>query len=128
MDFRQPFYHRNMDVDEISLQVHGERTLMTELGTVELRPGDWSRIPVGIAHDNYGRKEIHLLFYIVAPVVEAGSITSTSERKEVPFDGWTASTKAIEMVTECLGARGCDLAVSLSMMNLSAWYPGRRID
>ncbi|KAJ4153046.1 hypothetical protein LMH87_009554 [Akanthomyces muscarius] len=113
MDFRQPFYHRNMDVEEISLQVDGERTLMTELGSVELRTGDWSRIPVGIAHDNYGRKEIHLLFYVIAPAAEAGQTTAAARRKAIPFEGWTPSTRAIEMVTECLGARGCDLAVSL---------------
>lgn len=34
MNARQPFYHRNADVDEISYQVSGERTLMTELGSV----------------------------------------------------------------------------------------------
>ncbi|KAM0664528.1 hypothetical protein ACQRIU_006386 [Beauveria bassiana] len=113
MDFRQPFYHRNMDVEEISLQVDGQRTLMTELGSVDLRPGDWSRIPVGIAHDNYGRKEVHLLFYIIAPAVETGQTTATAQRKAIPFEGWTPSTSAIELVTECLGARGCDLAVSL---------------
>ncbi|KAF1730635.1 hypothetical protein CRV24_008704 [Beauveria bassiana] len=83
---------RNMDVEEISLQVDGERTLMTELGNVDLRPGDWSKISVD---------------------VEAGQTTATAQRKANPFEGWTPSTGAIKLVTECLGARGCDLAVSL---------------
>ena len=60
IDSRQPCYHRNADVDEISYHVDRERISMTDLGTVELRPGDFSRIPVGIAHDNYGRKQVHL--------------------------------------------------------------------
>jgi hypothetical protein len=32
MNARQPFYHRNADVDEISFQVSGERTLMNRTG------------------------------------------------------------------------------------------------
>jgi quercetin dioxygenase-like cupin family protein len=68
MNGRQPFYHRNADVDEISYQVTGPRQLITEIGTVELEPGDFVNIPVGVAHDNWGRQEIHLLFYVRAPV------------------------------------------------------------
>ena len=41
MNFRQPFYHRNADVDEMSYQVYGSQTLMTELGSVDLAPGDF---------------------------------------------------------------------------------------
>jgi uncharacterized cupin superfamily protein len=113
MDNRQPFYHRNMDVDEMSYQVSGERTLMTEVGTAELCPGDFSKIPVGIAHDNYGRKEVHLLFYVIAPTTDVGSNQTVAKRKQVPFENFTANPKSTEMVTECLGARGCDLSVSL---------------
>ena len=112
MKGRQPFYHRNGDVDEMSYQVDGDRTLMTELGSVELRKGDFSRIPVGIAHDNYGREEVHLLFYVNAPVVDAGEVVGEGERKEVPFEGWSPRC-VTEMMTECLGAQGCDIAVSL---------------
>jgi uncharacterized cupin superfamily protein len=68
MNGRQPFYHRNADVDELSYQVTGPRQLITEIGTVELEPGDFVNIPVGVAHDNWGRQEIHLLFYVKAPV------------------------------------------------------------
>lgn len=70
MDGRQPFYHRNCDVDEISYQIGGERTLMSELGVIEFQSGEFSRIPRGVAHDNYGREDSHLLFYIPAPVTE----------------------------------------------------------
>ena len=47
MNARQPFYHRNADVDEIGYQICGERTLMTECGSVEFKPGQFSRIPLG---------------------------------------------------------------------------------
>src|SRR5438874_1273692 len=43
MNGRQPFYHRNCGVDELSYQVCGERTVLTELGCVELAPGEFSR-------------------------------------------------------------------------------------
>lgn len=112
MDGRQPFYHRNADVDEISYQVSGDRTLITDVGTTELRPGDFSRIPVSVAHDNYGRKEVHLLFYIPAPVEETGQVVSTAEIKDIPFEGWTANENAIELMTSCLGDRECDVAVA----------------
>ncbi|KAI9372222.1 hypothetical protein BJX61DRAFT_542920 [Aspergillus egyptiacus] len=116
MNARQPFYHRNADVDEISFQVCGERTLMTELGTVELRPGDFSRIPVGVAHDNYGREDVHILFYIISPATETGRVTLESEvKKDGPFLGWKkAVPAAIEMMTECLGDKDCDIAVSMA--------------
>ncbi|KAL2424488.1 hypothetical protein ABEF95_011026 [Exophiala dermatitidis] len=109
--FRQPFYHRNADVDELSYQVCGERTLMTEYGTVELRPGDFSRIPVRVAHDNFGRQGIHLLFYIPAPVQECVKVNRTAEYKIPPFDGWQAAT-VTEVMTNCLGGPECDIAAA----------------
>lgn len=36
----------------------------------------------------------------------------SSEPKGVPFEGWEAAT-VTEVMTECLGARGCDISVSL---------------
>lgn len=110
--FRQPFYHRNADVDELSYQVFGTRTLMTEHGTVDLQPGDFSRIPVGVAHDNYGIDDIHLLFYIPAPVRECGPVVRRAEARDQQFEGW--SPKAIpEVMTLCLGGPECDIAASL---------------
>ncbi|KAJ9654510.1 hypothetical protein H2198_006453 [Neophaeococcomyces mojaviensis] len=113
MNFRQPFYHRNADVDELSYQVCGDRTLMTEYGSVELCPGDFSRIPVGVAHDNYGREEIHLLFYIPAPVSEVVPPVKTAEMLVPPFETWTPQSVA-EVMTECLGGPECDIAVSMA--------------
>lgn len=109
--FRQPFYHRNADVDELSYQICGERTLMTEFGTVELRQGDFSRIPVGVAHDNFGRDEIHLLIYIPAPVRDVGPLSRTAQFLLPPYEGWEAKFVA-EVMTECLGGPECDISAS----------------
>ncbi|WP_059005698.1 cupin domain-containing protein [Streptomyces specialis] len=110
MDNRQPFYHRNSDVDEISYQVAGERTLMTELGVVEHRPGEFSRLPRGVAHDNYGRRESHLLFYTPAPVAEEREPVRLSEPVLPPFPGWEPG-EINEAVTQCMGTPGHDIAV-----------------
>ncbi|WP_328435278.1 hypothetical protein [Nocardia puris] len=110
MDNRQPFYHRNCDVDEISYQIDGERTLMTELGTIEHRPGEFSRIPRGVAHDNYGRTESHLLFYVPAPVIETGSAVRTSAAVLPPFPSWRPG-QLNEAITQCMGSLGHDIAV-----------------
>lgn len=110
MDNRQPFYHRNCDVDEISYQIAGERTLMTELGVVEHRPGEFSRIPRGVAHDNWGRQESHLLFYLPAPVAEERAAVRESEALLPPFPGWEPAALN-EAVTECLGHPEHDITV-----------------
>ena len=113
MDFRQPMYHRNLDVDEMSYQIYGGRTLMTELGTVELTPGDLVRIPVGVAHDNYGRKASHILWYFPTPLDDVAPVVRSSEVLIPPFEGWKAET-VNEVATDCLGGRHCDRAVQLS--------------
>ncbi|KEF59190.1 uncharacterized protein A1O9_04034 [Exophiala aquamarina CBS 119918] len=112
MKGRQPFYHRNADADELSFQVFGPRTLMTEYGIVEHRPGDFSRIPVGVAHDNFGQEEIHLLFYIPAPVHENVPARSTGELRIPPFEGWESQAMP-EVTTNCIGGPECDIAAGL---------------
>jgi ethanolamine utilization protein EutQ (cupin superfamily) len=110
MDNRQPFYHRNCDVDEISYQITGERTLMTELGVIEHRPGEFSRIPRGVGHDNYGRRESHLLFYVPAPVADQSAPIRESAPTFPPFPGWQPG-ELNEAVTHCLAGKGHDIAV-----------------
>lgn len=111
MNGRQPFYHRNCDVDEMSFQVTGVRTLMTDIGSVDLVAGDFSRIPVGVVHDNYGREDIHILFYVPAPVHEAIPAERTSRAAIPPFDGWEPS-EINEMITECLAGPGHDIVLA----------------
>jgi quercetin dioxygenase-like cupin family protein len=110
MDSRQPFYHRNCDVDEISYQIAGERTLMTELGVIEHRPGEFSRIPRGVGHDNYGRAESHLVFYLPAPVTELVPPDRESQPVFPPFPGWRPGA-VNEAITQCMGAVGHDITV-----------------
>lgn len=95
---RQPFYHRNSDVDEISYQVTGQRTLMTELGSIEFKTGEFSRIPQGVAHDNYCVGDIHLLFYTQAPVAELIPGYRESQPLFPPFPGWEPAS-ANELVS-----------------------------
>ena len=109
MNSRQPFLHRNCDVDEMSYQITGERTLMTELGVVELRPGDFVRIPRGVAHDNYGRLGNHVLFYIPAPVDELAPTVRESEPRFPPFPGHRPLEQPVELVTQCLATAGHDV-------------------
>lgn len=110
LDGRQPFYHRNCDVDEISYQIAGERTLMSELGSIEFQPGEFSRIPRGVAHDNHCRTESHLLFYIPAPVTELLPGRRESQPMFPPFPGWQPGA-ANEAVTQCMAALGHDITV-----------------
>jgi ethanolamine utilization protein EutQ (cupin superfamily) len=110
MNSRQPFYHRNCDVDEISYQIAGERTLMTELGVIEHRPGEFSLIPRGVAHDNDGRRESHLLFYLPAPVAELVPAQRESAPVFPPFPGWEPG-EINEAITQCMGSPGHDITV-----------------
>ncbi|MGV2985050.1 hypothetical protein ACNPNP_15225 [Microbacterium sp. AGC85] len=124
-DSRQPFYHRNTDVDELSFQVSGERTLITDLGTVELRPGDYTRMPVGTAHDNYGRGDIHILFYTPAPVTELAPSDRRTEALIPPRDWEPAVVN--ELVTECLGGPEHDV-VMFPTNELDIWENALRTD
>lgn len=99
MNGRQPFYHRNTEVDEISYQVSGLRQLVTDIGTVDLEPGDAVRIPVGVAHDNWGREDIHLLFYVTAPV--GLELPAVRHSKPHEFRDWAPA-----VVPERISARG----------------------
>lgn len=105
MNFRQPFYHRNLDVDEMSYQIAGDRTLMTECGTAELRTGDFVRIPAGVAHDNWGRQESHILWYLPEPCIERLPAQRTTHALIPPFEGWQAAT-VNEIITDCMGSAG----------------------
>lgn len=105
MNFRQPFYHRNLDVDEMAYQIAGPRTLMTEWGTAELAPGDFVRLPAGVAHDNWGRHECHILWYFPEPCAEHLPPVRMSAATFPPFEGWEP-TIVNELVTDCMGSAG----------------------
>lgn len=76
---------------------------MTEIGTTELNVGDFVRIPCGVCHDNWGRSDIHLLWYLPEPFTDEVEAVATSEAKIPPFEGWEPYV-ANELITDCLGA------------------------
>lgn len=106
---RQPFYHRNTDVDEISYQVTGTRNLMTDIGLAKLVKGDWSRLAPGVMHDNYSEDDIHILFYFPSPVAELVDAYRQSEIV-IPPSNWEAGPRP-ELVTECLGGPEHDITM-----------------
>jgi uncharacterized cupin superfamily protein len=110
---RQPFYHRNADADEIGFQICGERTLMTELGTLELRAGDFSCIPVTVAHDNFGREDIHLIFYLHGPAISNVPPHALGKYQMPPFEGWEEASK-VEVSTNGLGGPRSDVASGMT--------------
>ena len=105
---RQPFYHRNVDVDEISYHAVGKRQVLTEIGCVNLEVGDMARIPVGVGHDNHAEEDVHILFYIPQDVTENIPPYRTSEYVMPPYEGWKAAN-SIEFITDNLGSVGSDL-------------------
>ena len=110
LNCRQPFYHRNTDVDEISYHVAGKRTLLSELGSVPLAVGDFARIPVGVAHDNRGIDDVHIIFYIPQGVEENISPYRSTEYKLPPFEGWEPMD-TVEFITGHLSEVGSDTSV-----------------
>ena len=45
-----PFWHRNMDYDEVIICISGEATWTTETGEYHLKPGTMIHIPRGVSH------------------------------------------------------------------------------
>ena len=109
MNGRQPFYHRNTDREEISYHVAGERTVVTELGSVDMKVGDMARIPVGIAHDNIAKDDVHLIFYIEEGMKEVATPYRSTEYRNPPFPDWKP-VDSIEFITGHLGQVGTDLS------------------
>ena len=108
MNGRQPFYHRNVDVDEITYHADGKRDVMTELGTISLDIGDLAKIPVDVAHDNHAEGDVHIIFY--APDMrENVEPYKVSEYRMPPFEGWKP-TQSIEFVTGEMSAIGTDVS------------------
>ena len=110
---RQPFYHRNADVDEIGYQICGERALITECGTVQFGRGQFSRIPVGVANDNYCVDDIHLIFYVHGPARPGIEPVGHGEHRVPPFAGWEAKP-TIDAMTNAMGGPGGAISYSMA--------------
>jgi mannose-6-phosphate isomerase class I len=61
-------YRRNLNFDELQIQVRGTRTLVSEVGCVDLVPGDFVRIPAGIAHASIGGASLSLQVQSAKPL------------------------------------------------------------
>jgi uncharacterized cupin superfamily protein len=109
---RQPFYHRNNDAYELSYQVDGERTLITDLGTLQLTAGDFTLLPATVAHDNRGWDDIHVLFYTPEPITELTDGVGESELRIPPFPGWEPGPLVNELITEGLAGPDQDLVMT----------------
>ena len=110
---RQPVSRRNADVDEIGFQICGERALITECGTVQFKVGQFSRIPVGVAHDNYCEDDIHLIFYVHGPATPGIEPVGHAEHKVPPFAGWEAKP-TIDAMTNAMGGPGGAISYSMA--------------
>ncbi|MCL4437873.1 MAG: cupin domain-containing protein [Candidatus Thermoplasmatota archaeon] len=51
-----PFWHRNMDFDEVIICISGEATWTTETGEFHLKPGTMIHIPRGVSHTVVAKK------------------------------------------------------------------------
>lgn len=127
MSGRQPFYHRNADVDEIGFQVCGDRALITECGTVQFEKGQFAKIPVGVAHDNYGQEDIHLIFYFHGPTETCVEPVAHGELRMPPFEGWTPRPM-VEVTTNNLGAPNGAVAYTMADEELIIGAAGRFAD
>ena len=76
---------RTLDADEIQYQISGTRTLFSQRGVVTLGPGDFVRIPLGIAH---------------ASVVDDESATHLSLLSHRELSQVAESTRFAESATE----------------------------
>jgi homogentisate 1,2-dioxygenase len=45
-------YLRRLDADEIQYQVSGRRRLITQRGILDLEPGDFVRVPLGVSQSS----------------------------------------------------------------------------
>lgn len=123
MNGRQPFYHRNTDCDEISYHIAGERTVVTELGCVNLNVGDMARIPVGTAHDNIANEDVHLIFYLDEGTKEATVPYRSTEYRMPPVPDWKP-VDSIEFITDSLSLVGSDVSTFYTSEQMLLDYAG----
>ena len=76
-------YRRHRNAHEAQYQVSGRRTLITQLGTVELEPGDFVHIPAGCAFGEASTEPVsYLRIATVAKLERVGEPSKTAQRRE----------------------------------------------
>jgi mannose-6-phosphate isomerase-like protein (cupin superfamily) len=73
-------YRRTLDADEIQYQISGHRTLVSQRGIVDLGPGDFVRIPLGIAHTSVcAEASEHIALFSDRELPQIAKTTRTAE-------------------------------------------------
>ena len=73
-----PFWHRNMDFDEVIICVKGKATWKTEQGTYELNQGEMLYIPRGVSHTASAGPESD---YMAIEIKSRSQLTNVAEKK-----------------------------------------------
>ena len=73
-------WHSHPDTDDFFLVLHGEVTIETEQGTVELTPGELYVVPTGVKHRPIAREEAHVLLIEKAGVPNSGDEKTAAEK------------------------------------------------
>ncbi len=73
-----PFWHRNMDFDEVIICVKGKATWKTEHGTYELNEGEMLLIPRGVSHNAAATADSD---YMAIEIKSKSQLTNVAEKK-----------------------------------------------
>lgn len=73
-----PFWHRNMDFDEVIICVRGKATWKTEFGTYELNEGEMLYIPRGVSHNAAATADSN---YMAIEIKSKSQLTNVAEKK-----------------------------------------------
>ena len=77
-------WHRGADMDELTIQLKGRRSIKSEAGTVKLGPGDMNVIPRGIAHSHDGDKnDEHVIIYTKKPLKRVAPLSGKNFLEEM---------------------------------------------
>ena len=76
-------YRRHRRAEEIQCQIRGRRTLVSQRGTVDLQPGDFVSIPMGVAFkDVVNEQSSHLVVLTRFPAEPKGPVVKTAAPTE----------------------------------------------
>ena len=73
-----PFWHRNMDYDEVIICVKGKATWKTENNTYELSEGEMLYIPRGVSHTAAATKDSD---YIAIEIKSRSQLNNVADKK-----------------------------------------------
>ena len=80
-----PFWHRNMDFDEVIICVKGKATWKTEHGTYELNEGELLLIPRGVSHTAAATADSE---YMAIEIKSKSQLTNVAEKRRTVMPFW----------------------------------------